>query len=64
MAYRHSYFSDPTELSREDWLKERSIREEDVFEDDEGQYYVDVVDMENGEAGGFYENKVYLPENI
>ncbi len=50
---------------REDWLSENGVKESDVIEDRNGEYFIDLV--ENGNPQDDYqidEKKVYLPTEL
>lgn len=47
---------------KEQWLKENGYDWKDVMEDDEGEYVLNVMEMDEGENGDYSTKKVYLPD--
>lgn len=52
---------DEIQENRGQWLEDHGHETSEVFENERGEYVLDVVDMEPSEAGGIYERKLYLP---
>ncbi len=46
------------------WLRNNGMSFKDVLVDEEGEYVVEVDEMDEGEGGDYMSRKVYLPDFI
>jgi hypothetical protein len=52
-------------VERNKWLSDHNLENKDVLTDDEGrEYFLDIIEMDEGENGDYSKKAVYLPEEL